>query len=698
MVGSTSSTSSRTIGTNNDYTLDNISSAKTASNAHKSVLVIGSGAAGLITAQTLINDGFTNVRVFSKDTHPGGVWEHNKVYTETSYCSLYGDYRFSSLQMPENPRRNGQKRLSAEDMQFYFEKFAETYLRDRINYDTEVLNIRRPKPPFQDSNSDPLLNWVVSYRVHGKNGTEVKKMGFHRIVLCTGGCHKPHIPPILSPSSIAASGFRGPVIHSSGFRNNLEEIFSAVQPQTASAASSSNPSSLSNQNLSSVYHPYSPKVEPNLKVSSTPLKSATISRVTFNSNDSNLGHESSKHGMVVVIGGGKSAQDIAAYLANEGLNVCIVYEKTDAFIASSRQLSDRIRKSRLMGVLSPHSDLRTPVERFLHKTWLGGKIVREIYHVLSEYSFKSFKIPHSSPLRLAQDPFWSLRVNDEVRVRVKTRVREGENDRKTFHELVNRGSIRVEAPARVLGIGTRKRQDNGEGEDEQDLTLSNGQAIRPSAIILATGYESSWPDLFDAETMNQIGLGRYSTSPLEYPHTTYEEEWEGYTSLQNPPAAPASAPTGRWTEISGSGIYRGIVPAKSLFKRDFAINGAVFSMNNAYVFETTAHWISSYFLEDTFLQLPPTVKAAIKSTERTSAWLRKRYPDMQGHWMNDSHCSDVQFWSWPQYTDDLLRDMGLPYGKARTGGNALTWLIKPIEMDAIKELGKERAALRMSYM
>jgi len=42
--------------------------------------------------------------------------------------------------------------------------------------------------------------------------------------------------------------------------------------------------------------------------------------------------------------------------------------------------------------------------------------------------------------------------------------------------------------------------------------------------------------------------------------------------------------------------------------------------------------------------------------------------------------------------------MGLPYGKARTGGNALTWLIKPIEMDAIKELGKERAALRMNYM
>lgn len=51
--------------------------------------------------------------------------------------------------------------------------------------------------------------------------------------------------------------------------------------------------------------------------------------------------------------------------------------------------------------------------------------------------------------------------------------------------------------------------------------------------------------------------------------------------------------------------------------------------------------------------------------------------------------------SWPQYTDDLLRDMGLRHGKARTGGNALTWLFKPIEVEVIKDLTKERAALRM---
>ncbi len=53
-------------------------------------------------------------------------------------------------------------------------------------------------------------------------------------------------------------------------------------------------------------------------------------------------------GSVVVIGGGKSAQDIAAYLAHEGRqrNVSMIFEKTDAFVASSAHIPDWIRKSR----------------------------------------------------------------------------------------------------------------------------------------------------------------------------------------------------------------------------------------------------------------------------------------------------------------------------------------------------------------
>ncbi|THV00996.1 hypothetical protein K435DRAFT_930371 [Dendrothele bispora CBS 962.96] len=71
-------------------------------NGQRSVCVIGSGAA----AHTLIKDGFTDVTVLLKDGASGGVWEHTKVYSgELTKLSVYGDYRFSCLEMPRHPER-----------------------------------------------------------------------------------------------------------------------------------------------------------------------------------------------------------------------------------------------------------------------------------------------------------------------------------------------------------------------------------------------------------------------------------------------------------------------------------------------------------------------------------------------------------------------------------------------------------------
>ncbi len=44
------------------------------------VAVIGSGLAGLITAHTLLQDGFANVEVLTRDKSVGGVWSEERVY------------------------------------------------------------------------------------------------------------------------------------------------------------------------------------------------------------------------------------------------------------------------------------------------------------------------------------------------------------------------------------------------------------------------------------------------------------------------------------------------------------------------------------------------------------------------------------------------------------------------------------------
>ena len=52
------------------------------SELEKSICVIGSGAAGLVSAQVLVQDGFKNVEVISRDHSPGGVWAEERIYPE----------------------------------------------------------------------------------------------------------------------------------------------------------------------------------------------------------------------------------------------------------------------------------------------------------------------------------------------------------------------------------------------------------------------------------------------------------------------------------------------------------------------------------------------------------------------------------------------------------------------------------------
>ena len=44
-----------------------------------SVAVIGAGIAGLITAHTLLRDGF-DVQVLTRDNYVGGVWAKDRIY------------------------------------------------------------------------------------------------------------------------------------------------------------------------------------------------------------------------------------------------------------------------------------------------------------------------------------------------------------------------------------------------------------------------------------------------------------------------------------------------------------------------------------------------------------------------------------------------------------------------------------------
>ena len=136
--------------------------------------------------------------------------------------------------------------------------------------------------------------------------------------------------------------------------------------------------------------------------------------------------------------------------------------------------------------------------RFLHNTWLGKKIVAFMWHGLADSSvsyavnrddeyrlnddlvvqFQAAGVPTDSPLRNTVSPYWHIRVNDEGIPRPNG-----------FHGLAVNGKIGVVSPARMAGYA----------KDGRSILLDDGQELPTSAVVLATGYTSSWSTMFNGE-------------------------------------------------------------------------------------------------------------------------------------------------------------------------------------------------------
>ncbi|KAJ7245011.1 hypothetical protein B0H12DRAFT_1235946 [Mycena haematopus] len=479
-----------------------------------SIAIVGAGAAGLITAYTLLQDGFSQVQLFTKDSTVGGVWSAERVYPGLEINNVHGEYHFSAMEMPKAPG----ERIMGQDLREYMEALSNKF-KHIIRLNTEVINIRR---------DETTSVWFITVEDKAKSSREV--LEFSRIVLCTGGCHVPRIPENISMDAAKKSGFQGPVIHSRYFASRLDTI-----------------------------------LEPN-------------------------------HKSIVIVGGGKSAQEqvafnstrividsgvfsMAAYLANAGKKVTVVFTKADAFLASSTPLPGFIRKSR-------------------HATVHPGRAYRSsIPTGTGQQRFGDFTVlaRKDSPMRNINPLFWTIHVNDEGLPRPNR-----------FFTLVNAGDIEVIAPARVQGFGP----------DGKFVTLSDGRAVNADLVLLATGYTSSWANIFDEDTEKSLGMNRHPPGSS----SAFQSTWDNYLSLANPP--PSHPESEQWA----SSIYNGIVPAKNIARRDFAINGSVFTPNVGYTWEVVAHWISAYFLADE-MNIPKTPEEAYEQTERQAAWIRKRHPD-----------------------------------------------------------------------
>ncbi|KAH9939295.1 FAD/NAD-P-binding domain-containing protein [Epithele typhae] len=307
-------------------------------------------------------------------------------------------------------------RLTGDDLSAYTDAFASKFLEGKIEYGVEVRDIRR-----NPSGAGSLVD--LTHRATSQKETLLNKetREYGRVVMCIGGCNEPNFSDGLSSSDAAAIGFRGLVLHSADIGPRGKELLTVA--------------------------------------------------------DTTKGERNPAP--VVVAGGGKSAQEYLI-LANQGQKVTIVFSKFDSFTASSKSMPGWMRKSRLMSVFFPHPVLRTPVERFLHKTSTG-----KIHDAMD--------LPRDSPLRDTSSMYWNIRTNDEGIPRANG-----------FHALVNAGKIAFIPRARAERFGS----------DGQSLVLEDGRSIPASAVVFGTRYKSSWSTF---KTLSELGLTAQTTPRASVP-------------------------------------------------------------------------------------------------------------------------------------------------------------------------------------
>ena len=230
-----------------------------------------------------------------------------------------------------------------------------------------------------------------------------------------------------------------------------------------------------------------------------------------------------------------------------------------------------------------------------------------------------------------------------------------------------------------------------------------------------------------AQTLEDLGLAPQPAKDLP-PH-----EWK-YTTLADAPALHPGAKS--WS----SGLYRGIVLAKHIDRRDFAVNGAVVCPNDSSrerwpsththtgLSQLRLHDRSRVALDLVLLPrrrraasprdargrprgdgaarsvaactLPPDTHRAQREPHELSGVLVVRlwpfvalpspFPDRLARY---PFFRSFGIHRWPQHADDLLEDMGLPI--MRSGGNALTWPFKVVDLKEISTLKEERDAKRV---
>jgi len=197
----------------------------------RSVAVIGAGAAGLVTARSMKDEGH-DVTVFEMGSSVGGVWVYDNEIESTidgttksevhssMYSNLrtnlprevmgYRDFFFGDV-YGEDERRF----CSHAEVQAYLRSFSEAFnISEMIKFDTKVLQVRR-QPAETETGG---MRWEVSTATSSPASSDsaaqlYSTQVFDAVVVCNGHYSQPRLPSVKG-----ADVYPGLIMHSHSYR------------------------------------------------------------------------------------------------------------------------------------------------------------------------------------------------------------------------------------------------------------------------------------------------------------------------------------------------------------------------------------------------------------------------------------------------------------------------------------------------
>ena len=354
---------------------------------------------------------------------------------------------------------------------------------------------------------------------------------------------------------------------------------------------------------------------------------------------------------VVVVGGAKSAFDVAYAYAQAGVHVDLVIRPEGngpvwlcpAFVTPFKRKMEELLHTRYLTWMSPtpwgDEDGFPLVRRLLHGTRIGRMIVQAFWHMLSSDIVKAngyddCDYPGLAPLKPWTSAFWT---GSGVSIH---------NYDSSFFNFVKDGTIRVHT-ANITLLSPKK------------VHLSTGRVLNADALICATGWRKTPGFKFSNWDIKPRRLMAEMTDLLDAANA---EILTRFPMLSSQPLLRAQV-----QKSDPLLLYRFMIPPSLWEDRSLAFAGMVSSVSTSTCASLQGLWISAYF-DDKLDRTPFDDADAVREAVINSQWGKWRYPCGYG-----GEVADLAFDSLP-YFDLLMRDLGLENHRK---GSFVAEIVKP---------------------